>query len=215
MWIEASGPELVVGLLGADGRHVTVRSDRPVLEALMPLLEELLGPGMRTCGEPGGLLVGAGPGSSLGLRVAAMTARTLLRSPALRGADCRQYNLLEVAAVYLLDQDKERCRATALAPYRRDRLYRVTARREAKGLVFEGDLVASGKETDGVAAVFALGHRQAGGYGADVCGADELVEAVPRLLLKHPELTWAASEPAPLQLAPVHYVRWEGRRHGT
>lgn len=214
LWVEASGPLLAVGVLGPEGVEAEERGERAVLEALTPAVESVLAGSGRGLGDLGGVILGGGPGSSLGLRLSAMMVRTLLRMPGLGHWRCWQYHLLEVAAVSLMEAEADVGRATALAPFRKDCWHRVTGWRAAGGWHFERGTVPAGERVDGKAVAFEVGNRRFGEGAGEVVSAGALADRIPEILRAHPGLLWEASEPGPVRVEVTEYARWEGRRHG-
>lgn len=215
LWVEAAGPELTVGVLGPEGVEAEERSGRAVLEALTPAVESVLAGSGRSLVDLGGVILGGGPGSSLGLRLSAMTVRTLLRLPELGHWRCWQYHLLEVAVVSLMETDREVERATAVAPFRKDWWHRVSGWREVGGWQFERGTKPAGEWVEGKTGYFEVGNRRFGEAAGEVVSAGALADRIPGILRAHPSLLWEAPEPGPVRVEATEYARWQGRRHGA
>jgi len=112
--IDATGPKLHVGLPKADGWTALFCSKQPAMESLFLGIRSCLENARKKISEVDALLFCEGPGSTLGLRIAATAAKTILREnkpePALM-----LYNALDLAAL-LVEKP-----SPILAPFRNRR----------------------------------------------------------------------------------------------
>lgn len=207
--LDAAGPFHAIGILSGDRWLAWRTSPEPFLEQCAPRVKEVL----RECGTdlPGlsGVLCAAGPGSTLGLRLAALFARTLLSLPQLAHWKARQYNNLAVAAASLLGQSPP-LPLSVLAPLRKGLWFRytLTGTRPWDG---QTDTVATDlpEQPDGIP--FSLGNpRRIGPPGRDFP-----LDRLPELLAAYPALSHAVAEPRPLQVENPDFARWVPRRHGA
>ena len=97
--LDASGSNVQVGILDRDGWRSFVIDEKPALESLFTGLRQCLEEVDSPASVIDAILFCEGPGSTLGLRIAATAAKTILRenepSPALF-----LYNALDLAALW-------------------------------------------------------------------------------------------------------------------
>ena len=123
--MDAAGPALVAGLV-REGRWLDFTAlQGGLLESLRPSVEALLEAHRLELKALRGALLAVGPGSTIGLRLAAMFLRCLTELPPLRHWTCLQYNNLELACAGSLEESAD-TPMTVAAPWRRDRLHLAT-----------------------------------------------------------------------------------------
>ncbi len=209
--MNAAGPRLQLALLRAGEVLEQTQSGKPVLEALIPAVRELLGRHQLGLASLGGVLFAEGPGSSLALRLATMTVRTWARLPDHRHWHLFRFRNLELFAVSLLRAEAA-TETMVYAPYRRDRLHRCHAKQGPYGYTFTADTVAPEEASEKGGVLFLLGNRSAPAPCARMAREVPLAEG-PQLLLETPALIHSCGEVAPLQVAGAEPVRWSQRRH--
>jgi len=208
--LDASGPETVAGLISAGRWKARVFHDGEFLEWFQEAVAGLLHQQDLRLEDLDGVIYGAGPGSTLGLRLAAMFIRSLTALPSLVHWSCHQYQDLELAlAGFLMDADTA-CREV-VAPWRRDRLHhsRLTG---SNPLTFENGYLQpdglAGRKLPGII----LGRRPAN-MPPSLDWQSPPLERIPEILSRYPELLTPTSAPAPYQAESPDFVRWSAGRH--
>ncbi|MEX0330938.1 MAG: hypothetical protein AB3N64_05885 [Puniceicoccaceae bacterium] len=207
--IDAAGPESTIGLVSNGEWRAMDQSEGDFLEwhegAVKALLEE--------CGlvlaDLSGVIYASGPGSSLGLRLAAMFIRTLRQVPELAHWQCLQYQNLELA---LATGDPHR-REELVAPWRRDCLHYAQVvdrepmrfRKEALHLDEHQRLPAHG---------ILLGRRPAN-HAQGIEWHPYPSRTIPATLSTFPELLTAVDMPLPYVAEEPEFAKWSPRRHGA
>lgn len=207
--IDAAGPALVTGLL-KDGDWLEFRqASDGFLECLQPEVAALLARHQLSLTTLHGCLFASGPGSTLGLRLAALFLRTLLQLPELAHWTCYAYNTLALACAATLDPDHP-ARASMLAPWRRDRLHGVTFLPEERRFA----LFATHPDAPVVRGLpmAQLGNRAA------ISPADRVPRPtpfgrVPHLFAAFPDLLTPVTVPALYQAEETVFARWKPQRH--
>ncbi|MGF1484852.1 MAG: hypothetical protein ACFBZ8_10870 [Opitutales bacterium] len=208
--LEASGPVVQVGLGGADGWLGYARSEAPALESLTPLIAAVLKQAGLKLDDIGCFVYDEGPGTLLGLRLAAMTFRTWKALPMHRTTPVFAFRSVEAAAASLLAKGTK-------PPF---------------GLVTEAGLgkwVLSEKRGEGSpGALEVVDAERLAAYphplyhlaqrkqwkplpcAATVFNLD--LEALP-VLLSVSQLSHSVDQPIPLRPVVQDYVKWSGQRH--
>ena len=206
--IDAAGPITIAGLV-ADGRWVAKQcGDGDFLEWFHPALEVLLRSTGRQLAELAGALYASGPGSTLGLRLAAMYLRTLLHLPALEHWGCLQYQNLELAAAAV---DAKTAARGVVAPWRRDRWHRTRLVDQATA-AFTNDWIDPEDAVQGGLLGVALGRRpprEPAGYNWIPYPMDR----IPEVLTAVPGLLHPVNYPTPYLAEEPEFARWSRERH--
>jgi len=213
MWllIDAAGPVSVVGLLDKRGWLASRRSEGDFLELLDAGISSLLSEYHFEFRSLNGVLYASGPGSTLGLRLAALYIRSLLELPELQHWCCYQYHNLEVAICSQWTVD-EHVPTAAVAPWRRDRLHR--SRWQADSVKFENDSIAPMEATVGNMPGFSLGKRHPGNR-IEVHWKDYPIEKIPATLNLFPWLLRKTTQPIPYSAEAPQFVQWNPTRHSA
>ena len=208
--MDAAGPKTVFGLVKS-GAWLDYRSlETPFIEGGQSCVEGLLRNNGQELEELSGILYAAGPGSTLGLRLAAMFARSLLTLPNLRHWNCAQYSNLDLAAVSLIE-DGETLPVQAIAPWRRDRIHRVLIR-SVSPLDRTTDSPHPDDLESAAAWLFPLGNRP-GNQPPDSRIREYPVNDIPHLLSRYPDLLKHCPAPTPFMAETPDFVRWSSKRH--
>jgi hypothetical protein len=207
--LDAAGPELIVGLVQDGQWRARRRNSGGYLEALRPSVEAILSEQSCRLPDLSGALYGSGPGSTLGLRLAAMFLRTLVGLPGLGHWKSFSYHNLVLTGTGLMDRLGPRP-VQILAPWKRNRLHRAVNPGTAPD-AWSLDTVSPGEADLGAAFRVNLGNRS----GNDLPGTPVPypVEAIPALLRSHSGLLSPVSAPAPFQSTVPEFALWEPERH--
>lgn len=118
--LDASTRDVAVGVLSEDRWEALRQATGDALETIFRLTDEVLARSGRELGELNGVLFCAGPGSLLGLRLAAMAVGTWRQLPELAQWELRQYHSLHyMAATRQLRGERD---FHVLSPFRREQL---------------------------------------------------------------------------------------------
>jgi tRNA A37 threonylcarbamoyladenosine modification protein TsaB len=205
--IDAAGPNSVAGLIEQDRWIAMEQTDKGFLESLEPTIESLLSKSGTQLPDLSGIVYASGPGSTLGLRLAALFCRTLLGLPELKHWSCWQYQNLELAIMAHRDRSTD----SMVAPWRKDRCHCVSVQATAptqfthKGI--HPDEAAENR-TPGVV----LG-RKPPSASTDLDWLPYPIEKIPSLLSEYPELLTPVTSPTPYIAETPDFVRWNPKRH--
>ena len=207
--IDAAGPLLVTGLV-RNGRWMEMRTSREgFLEHLRADIETLLGKAGLSVSDLDGCLYAAGPGSTLGLRLAAMFLKGLMELPALAHWRCLSYNNLCLACAGFLDPDRpEAC--TLLAPWRGDRFHRVDY--QPSDGAFSLSFVDTNTLADLSLRFVALGNRGPR-LPREVHSIPYPANRIPEILAAHPDLLVRSETPSLYTAETTEFARWNAERH--
>jgi tRNA A37 threonylcarbamoyladenosine modification protein TsaB len=210
--LDAAGPRLIAGLV-SDGRWLAMHaSSDGFLEALPAAIDHMLRETGLQLPQLAGSWYACGPGSTLGLRLAAMLLRGLLAQPALSHWRLRQYNNLALACAGRVDPAAPQPVRLA-APWRRDRLHLADLH---PGPPARYKLAATSPEeaaAQGIARVD-LGSRPAR-LAPDIAPIPYPAERIPRILSAYPELLIPVDTPTLYTAAEPEFVRWSPQRHSA
>lgn len=210
--IDAAGPEIVAGLLGDGGWLACARSEGDALASIEPAVARLLAERECPLESLAGCLYASGPGSTLGLRLAAMFLRGLMQLPELRHWRCLCYHNLELACAGMAANSPAESTRLA-APWRRDRLHLV---RMIPGppAAFERGSVAPDSVVEKSIPIVRLGRRL-----PDMEDKAAMlpypVERIPEILGAFPELLSPCREPALYTAEDPAFAKWSPVRHGA
>lgn len=206
--VDAAGPEVRVGWMAAGEWRTVETCQGGALESLSKTCARLLAVDgeLRTAGGPAGFLYGEGPGSTLGLRVAAMLLRSWMALPAFANVQLYRFLHLEVALCFYEAQGL--CAGSVCAPWRSDGviLCERSGSTAAQGFVHRP--VEVGREGAPAAPVVRLGARTAP---AAMAGPvlEFPFEHLPAIGRQWPTLFTAAEQATPLVVAEPAFARWE------
>lgn len=205
--IDAAGPGLITGIIENGEWLVRGSHSGGFLESLKPGVASLLEKAALELSDLNGVICSTGPGSTLGLRLAAMFVRGLLQQPALRHWQCLTYNNLQLACAGEIRSGSGECRL--IAPWRRDRLHKVTF---DPGPPPQFALAAvSPDEAKGLPAV-ALGNRGSSLRG-DFPRVDYPADRIPQILGKWPTLLTSTRQPELYSAETTEFAKWTSTRH--
>ena len=210
--LDAAGPVAAAGIV-RDGQWLA-RSlhEGEFLEWFQPAVREVLAARSQSLQDLSGVVCAGGPGSTLGLRLAAMFVRSLLTVPALEHWKCYQYQNLEAGLLSLPENTSSRLRE-AVAPWRRDRLHLARLLRKEPPAFSHGMLTME-ENREGHPAGFILGRRPANQWN-NIAWRPFPLERLPGLLRAHPSLLRPTTEPAPYQAETADFARWTAQRHSA
>lgn len=210
--IDAAGPTCIIGIVREGLWLCKQQNEGDFLEWFQPSVEQLLKSADLSLPELSGALYATGPGSTLGLRLAAMFIRSLMVLPALQGWKCYEYQNLHLALADM-KEGSESERLEAVAPWRRDRLHHATMDPGTPS-AFHSDALspeaAISRKIPGVN----LGRRPANAA-SDVLWRPYPLERIPELLMAYPELLTATHSPTPYQAEDPEFARWSSKRHAA
>ncbi len=209
--IDAAGPVSVIGLVEDDAWRAHLCTEGDFLEWLEPTVQELLSKSGLKLADLSGVLYGSGPGSTLGLRLAAIFIRTLLGIPGLRHWSCFQYQNLELA-ITAFEQNPEKEPAQAVAPWRRDRLHH--SRWDSTSESFKNDAIAPQEAVDANLAGVSLGRRHPG-KSVDLDWQDYPIDRIPSILNSNQWLLKPTTTPTPYSAEDPKFVEWNPTRHSS
>ena len=204
--IDAAGPESTVGLLKGREWIACRHTTREFLEMLQPTVSEIMRDQDLEFVELSGICLGTGPGSTLGLRLAAMFAKTLMRLPELEGLACYQYQNLEAAIC------GTESLTAAVAPWRRDRLHLCTV--DPVTGAFENSGISPCEAVEKNLTGFVLGRR----LPADDPEIDWKpfpASRLPEILHEHPGLLRRTTNPSPYSAEIPEFRKWDSKRHSA
>lgn len=208
--VDAAGPGLVTGLLRNGHWLDHSRTEGGFLESLQPAVQDLLDQNGIRLADLNGVLHAEGPGSTLGLRLAAMFLRSLMETPALCGWRCLQYNNLALAAAERTDPAAPQPVQLG-APWRRDRIHRVTVR-PGPPVAFDLDAAHPGNVMSSSLQMVELGRRPANlPEGAGVIPYPW--EKIPEVLKAFPDLLESRDRPGLYQVEAPAFAKWSPERH--
>lgn len=121
--LDTSTPSLHAGLLGRDGWLALEVGEGDALEKIFQLVEAALGSAGVTLNDCQGFIHCEGPGSLLGLRLAAMAIATWRQLPALKDAPLWAYSCTSAAEQLVRSQTPEPEPYHILLPFRRNLFY--------------------------------------------------------------------------------------------
>jgi tRNA A37 threonylcarbamoyladenosine modification protein TsaB len=208
--VDAAGPVMVTAVLrdGAWLQRETYRDG--FIESLKPGVENLLATTGLTTAGLAGVLYACGPGSTLGLRLAAMFLRSLMQHPALAHWKCFSYNNLELACADRIDPSNPAgCRA--FAPWRRDRLHEVCF---TPGPPPEFTLSSAdpAEVIPNSGSMVALGNRSAN-LPANFQTIPYPLERIPEILDEWPMLVTPMDQPELYSAETPVFAKWSSTRH--
>lgn len=210
--LDAAGPETVFGLVhDGDWLDYTITKN-PFLERCQVSLGRLLKDHELGLEELSGILFASGPGSTLGLRLAALFARSLLQLPGLEHWRCAQYNNLAMAVASLIDKGEE-FPIQAIAPWRRDRVHRVSIR-DTSSLEFISDSLHPDELDTDTSNLFPLGNRP-----RNLPPVKKIrkypVGDLLEIMSKYPQLIEYPLEPTPYSAESPEFALWSSKRHSS
>jgi tRNA A37 threonylcarbamoyladenosine modification protein TsaB len=210
--VDAAGPAMVAGLV-RHSQWLAVRNEPGgFLESLPGNIRAVLAESGLALADLAGAWYACGPGSTLGLRLAAMLLRGLQAMPHLRHWRTFQYNNLALACAGLLDPARPAAIAIA-APWRRDRMHRAVF---APGPPprFTTDAAPPEAVMNSRIQSVDLGARPA----ALPDGISRIAYPagrIPQILNAFPTLLEPVDQPAPYTAADPDFARWSRQRHAA
>jgi tRNA A37 threonylcarbamoyladenosine modification protein TsaB len=205
--IDAAGPALVMGILEKGSWLCMETFSGGFLESLKPGVKTLLEKSSLELNSLSGIICSSGPGSTLGLRLAAMFVRTLLQQPGLEHWQCLTYNNLELACADRSKPGGPMCRLAA--PWRRDRLHLATFH-PGPPAQFKLEAVPA-EETTGLPVV-ELGNRVAS-LPEEADRISYPAEKIPQILGDWPDLLSQTRQPELYSVETPEFARWTSTRH--
>lgn len=210
--IDAAGPATVVGLV-AKGEWQRYRVlEVEFIEGLQAGLEEILDSSGKTLAQLKGCIYATGPGSTLGLRLAAMLLRSFMELPDLRRWKCFQYHNLSLALTSLPESVLNK-RLAAVAPWRRDRLHH-TVKEPGMPARYHHDGIAPEQAAAMNLPGILLGRRPRNAA-AGIEWNPYPHEQVPGILWNFPELLEPTQSPTPYAAEEPEFARWTPQRHSA
>ncbi len=208
--LDAATREIVVGVIGAIGWEGRAQADGDALETIFRLSREAL----EQAGAAGmesldGVLFCRGPGSLLGLRLAAMAVSTWKVLPEMERWELRQYHSLEwMAAARILQGEED---FHLLSPFRKDLFNHLHIQ---SGQAGEPGLISADSLSGQKGKVYFIGNgtlRLDPPEGA--LPLDYSLDALPEVFRAKPELFRGVNQPeVVVPQAPV-FAEWTAQRH--
>ena len=202
--VDAAGPVAITGLI-RDGKWLDRESnEEDFLGWFQGSVESLLKRNQLDLDGLKGVIYASGPGSTLGLRLAAMFVRTLMEIPELRHWRCFQYQNLELTATGLAVK-------AMVAPWKRDQLHHsesVAGQSPKFKNSAISPLKASEKKIPGVV----VGRRPAN-ISESIDWRPYPLEQIPEILTACPTLLTKTSAPLPYSAEDPQFARWSSKRH--
>jgi len=209
--IDAAGPLLVTGLLNHGGWICRQTSEGGILEHLKSDLETVLETGNLRLEDLRGCFFAEGPGSTLGLRLAALFLKGLKEVPALSEWNWFTYNNLALAAA-ARSLDADIPLVAMAAPWRKDLMHHVEFNR-AECSVQLGTSAPDAVRGQSVPVV-ELGRRTRLSKTAD-CLNPYPWERIPHVLAAFPDLLKASGDPEPYIAITPEFARWNALPHAS
>lgn len=204
--IDAAGPVSVTGLV-RDGEWLGMEENNgDFLEWFAGGVENLLQQHALQLKDLQGVIYASGPGSTLGLRLAAMFVRSWMELPLLKHWKCLQYQNLELAL-------NEFGIVELVAPWKRDHLHHSTMILNEPDNFIHGSMTpqaAVEKDIPGVT----LGRRPAN-ISESIDWRPYPIKQIPRILKSCPALLHEASAPLPYTAEDPKFARWSSKRHSA
>lgn len=209
--VDAAGPVSVVGISVNGSWRVLHPAGGPSMENLHERVRQSLRESDLSLEGLEGVWYAEGPGSTLGLRLAALFLQVLGLKRSLAHWSVRVYNNLEVTAAQL---DLIRTPARSLyAPWKKGFYHRARAGSGQESRIALDTCGDDDRDVPNPLFV-RLGLRTA----SIPQGATEIpypFEQIPALLTLHPSLLREVKTLKPYSPAPPEFARWEGRRHSA
>jgi hypothetical protein len=205
--IDAAGPGLIIGIIeNGDWLSQEEFSDG-FLESLKPGVESQLNKANLQLESLQGVICSSGPGSTLGLRLAAMFVRTLLQQPGLQHWQCLTYNNLLLACAGQAEAGGKEIRMGA--PWRRDRLHLASV---TPGSPVRFALETASPESVPDLPVVELSNRMTSLPESHPRVAFP-IERIPQILANWPDLLTAVKHPDLYSAEDPEFVKWSSTRH--
>lgn len=204
--IDAAGPESIIGLVNGREWISCQTSSQDFLEFLDKSVVTVMREGQLDFNDLAGIYYASGPGSTLGLRLAALFVRTLLQVPELNGLSCYQYQNLEAAI------SGSPTTPAAVAPWRRDRLH--LCEKTVDSGAFHNSGISPRTAVENKIPGFILGRRMPP---ADLPIGWQPFPAgrLPEILHQHPGLLRKTSSPRPYAAEAPEFAKWNPQRHSA
>lgn len=202
--IDAAGPSSVIGIVQQGNWLGKQKSDSDFLAMLQPATATILEETQMKLENLSGALYATGPGSTLGLRLAAMFISSLMQMPLLSHWRCLQYQNLELALC-------ESGQSEAVAPWRRDKFHHVQRTASSKSVYKHGQISPAMAEERQLAG-FELGRRPPS-FTNTINWQPYPVDSLPSLLEKNPHLLKVTEAPLPYVAEEPEFARWTSQRH--
>lgn len=209
--IDAAGPLSLVGITEQGRWRALTPSEGPSMENLDERVRGTLRSAGLSLEELEGAWYAEGPGSTLGLRLAAMFLQILRQKPGLSHWSLSTYNNLEVSAAACLEAPPRRV-CTLHAPWKKGFYHRARLNGPERPIALDtctGDELAEPEPS-----FVRLGLKRA----SIPPGATEIpypYSRIPELVALHPALLRPVSILQPYSPVPPDFARWEGKRHSA
>ncbi len=205
--IDAAGPSNLIGLIRDGQWQDKYVEDGDFLAMLHPATEKLLAKAGLELVDLAGAVYAGGPGSTLGLRLAAMFIRSLMEMPQLNHWKCLQYQNLELALSSIAKPNSRE----AVAPWRRDRFHHVGLA-SGNNTRYEHGFLSPADAEERQLPGFELGRRPPA-FSNAIDWHPFPLEDVPSILAANPKLLQPVEAPLPYSAEEPDFARWTPRRH--
>lgn len=205
--VDAAGPEISIGLLSSGNWRRCTRSTQPALPALTELFAEFIGGSVEAGQILTGFIYGSGPGSTLGLRLAAMILRSWVATQ--RFQECRILTFQHLEVALMAARYPNGLIHHACAPWRKDCMHLATLTCERE-LQFTHRACAPEEAAALDAACFQLGIRSAP---TNLAPAPFPFLSLPDIFAKYPGLLRLNPDPEPFLCEEPDFARWQPERH--
>lgn len=223
--IDAAGPACGITLIDNGQPRTSHCADQSALTCLQTQLPALLKQEHIRVADLQGCIFGIGPGSILGLRLAAMTLRTWQMLPDRKPLQVLQFHHLQAAfASHFLPTDTD---AIAMAPWKRDSFHAVRCLSLQPLQFAHLSVTATSPEALRTAnagvtldtlpdvtriALFHLGNR-AITTPWQACVTPFPFADLPKIFSRWPQLLQPCAKPTPFSTETAQFARWQPQRH--
>ncbi|CAI8264538.1 MAG: Uncharacterised protein [Opitutia bacterium UBA7350] len=208
--IDTSNPVCFAGILDAKHHWLAYQSNEgPALEILFSKVETVLTEAELSLNEITSYLYCEGPGSTLGLRLAAMAIKTW-RALHVRQPPCFAYHSLQLAAHCLKKDQPKLLNALIVADWKKDTWNAVFIK---QGVVATGKTISQAKLEAWQGSVYHLPQRK--GWQAPPSDAITMPYTPERIheLIDAPRFLRPVDIPVPFASAPSNFQKWIPDRH--
>jgi hypothetical protein len=211
--VDCCGPENHLVWLGPSGAQAQRSFRDPVLSALAQNLRQLFQATGRQIAEVESVIYVHGPGSTLGLRLAALFLRSLRQLGQFPRDSLWELNRLEWMAFHEWTSGANTS-GLWVAPWSRSKAHAVEIRPDSGRATFHRFSLEAGDPRFARASAFPLGNRA---LPLEKFAQSDL-PPLPRLietLLQTPELLSPSATPTPYMPAEPQFARWDARPHSA
>ena len=205
--IDAAGPKNLIGLV-RQGEWLGCSIEQgDFLAILQSTSNQLLNEADLQLEDLAGTFYASGPGSTLGLRLAAMFIRSFMEMPMLSHWKCLQFQNLELALSSIMDGNSKE----AVAPWRRDRFHHACLE-SLSPFTFTHSFLSPAEAEKRQLPGIELGRRPPA-FANSINWQPYPGSAIPTLLAANPDLLKPVGAPLPYTAEEPEFARWSPQRH--